>query len=73
MGKANSCLWAAVNRRVWHEVILKVTYNDSYHLRALEIKETGSSAGLGEPPRAVQWKRKGRERQALGSTVVQSN
>lgn len=31
-------------------MILKVTYNDSYHLRALEIKETGSLAGLGEPP-----------------------
>ena len=67
------CLWAAVNRRVWHEVILKVTYKWLYYLRALEIKERGSLAGLGEPHRAVQWKRKGRERQALGSTVLQSN
>lgn len=54
-------------------MILKVTYKWLYYLRALEIKERGSLAGLGEPHRAVQWKRKGRERQALGSTVLQSN
>lgn len=50
-------------------------------LRALGIKERGSwwgwgNAGLvggGEPHGAVQTVRKGRERQAMGSIVVQSN
>lgn len=49
-------------------------------LRALGIKERGSwwgwgNAGLvgGEPHGAVQTVRKGRERQATGSIVVQSN
>lgn len=50
-------------------------------IRALGIKERGSLGGWGnvgpgggrEPHRAVQTVRKGRERQALGSTVVQSN
>lgn len=67
------------NRRGWDGATFEVTFND-YHL---ELWDQGGRVlkGLGErgargwwrAQGAVQTVRKGRERQALGSTVVQSN